>query len=438
MSQSTICLIIFALTLVCYIINKFPLALVSMTSLIALTVTGCLSSADALAQFSKDNIIIMGAMMVIAAGLNRTQMIHKVTNLVYKVSGESFTKGMIGYCLITFAISQTVASAIVIFTICAPLVSDFCRKSGKSPSAGLFSCALIAISSVVALPIGSGAANYITTNQTILSYGLVDEAGNLLYEAHMFDYFIVKIPSLVIALVCGIWVCPRLAPDHGALEDVEQKKYVEKEMKPLAPFQEVCGYGIFVVVVICMLFSTQLSALGIKTWYIAFIGALLELFCGVLTEREALQGIMLSPIFLAVGALALGVALVNTGAGALVSTFVQSILGSNPNPWIVTIVLWLTAFIMTQFMSNMALNSALAPVVYLLCQSYGWNPIGLGYMVMTACFISYLTPLSTVAVPYMMGIGGYTQKDLLRMGWIPALLITVTTVPWVMLVQPPC
>ena len=100
-------------------------------------------------------------------------------------------------------------------------------------------------------------------------------------------------------------------------------------------------------------------------------------------------------------------------------------------------MLWLTSFIVTQFMSNTALVTALSPMVFLLSKTYGWNPVGLTYLVSTACFISYLTPLSTVAVPYMMQLGGYRQKDLLRMGWIPAILMTIATIPWVMIFFPP-
>lgn len=429
MSQPTICLIIFAITIVCYMLNKWPLALVSLTSMAALALAGCLSAQDVLGLFSNSSVIIMGSMMVIAAGLNRTQMIHKVTNLVYKVSGGSFTRGMLGYCLVTFAVAQIMPSAIVIFTICAPLVSDFCRKSGKSPAAGLFSVCLIAVTAVCAMPIGSGAANYTMVNSQLEAFGFVG------YEAHMFDLFIVKIPSLLIAIICGVFYCPKIAPDRGPLLSEDEKKFAEKQIAPLDPVREVFGYGIFLAVVVCMLFSSKLP---IPTWQVCLIGALLEVITGVLTEREALNGIMLSPIFLLIGALGLGTAVVNSGAGEVITSFVQSILGTNPSPWVATIVLWFVAFIVTQFMSNMALMTAMGPLVYLLCLSYNWNPIGLTYMVTTACFISYLTPLSTVAVPYMMTLGGYTQKDLLKMGWLPALLMSAATIPWVMLVFPPC
>lgn len=83
--------------------NKFPLPLVSMTAMGVYVITGCLAPADALSCFSNSSVIIMGSMFIVAGGLNRTQMVHKVTDLAYKISGGSFQKGMILYCLVTLA-----------------------------------------------------------------------------------------------------------------------------------------------------------------------------------------------------------------------------------------------------------------------------------------------------------------------------------------------
>ena len=426
MTQQILCLVIFFVTIVCYMSNKWPLALVSMTSLFVLTLTGCLAPKDALACFSNSSAIIMGSMFIVATGLNRTQMIHKVTNLVYKVSGGSFTKGMAGYCLVTVLIAQVAPSAILIFTICYPLVSDFCRKMGKSPSKGLFSIALISIVAVVAFPIGSGATTYIQNNTLFETYGLN-------YQSGMFDSFLVRLPAIIVAYICGVFICPRFCPDYGPLlSDVEKK--AKAEQKPLDPVREFLGYGIFIAVVIGILAA---SYLGIPTWMICMGGAILEILTGVLTEKEAMQGLSLPPIFLYVGSLGIGNALVGTGAGDLVVNFVTNVIGDNPSPLFVYAFFWIVCFFTTQFMSNLALYSAMTPVVLLTCASLNWNPTGLLNMIFCACWVSYLTPLSTVAVPMLMSVGGYKQKDLLKAGWIPAVLTTLVMIPSTLLMFPP-
>ena len=58
-TQQIICITIFLVTLVFYMSNKFPHPLVSMTSMVALTLTGCLTPDAALATFSNSSAIIM-------------------------------------------------------------------------------------------------------------------------------------------------------------------------------------------------------------------------------------------------------------------------------------------------------------------------------------------------------------------------------------------
>lgn len=418
-TQQIICIAIFLITLVFYMSNKFPLPLVSMTSMVALTITGCLSPESALSVFSNSSAIIMGSMFIIAGGLNRTQMVHKVTNLVYKVSGGSFTKGMIGYCIATLLIAQVAPSAILIFSICYPLVIDFCHKMKVSPSKAIFSIGLISIATVTAFPLGSGATTYIANNTLFATYGLN-------YESGMFDAFIVRIPILIIAVLLGAFVCPKFADDKGPLVDeAERKKLAERP--PLDPVREFLGYGIFIAVVIGILLS---SYIGVDTWIVCIVGALLVILTGVLSEKEAMQALSMPPIFLFVASLGIGNALVATGAGDLISGVVTSILGENPSHLFVYTVFWLVGFVVTQFMSNMALYQTLVPVALLTCAAYNWNPIGLVNMLFAACWVSYLTPFSTVAVPLMMSVGGYTQKDLLKIGWLPALVTTAVMIPW--------
>lgn len=219
---------------------------------------------------------------------------------------------------------------------------------------------------------------------------------------------------------------PKFCPDNGSLiTDVERKKLAEQ--KPLDPVREFLGYGIFVGVVICILLA---SYLNIPTWLVCVVGALLTILTGVLSEREAMQALNMPPIFLYVASLGIGNALVATGAGDLISGVVTSILGDNPSHLFVYAVFWFAGFIITQFMSNMALYQTLVPVALLTCAAYNWNPIGIVNMLFAACWVSYLTPFSTVAVPMLMSVGGYTQKDLLKAGWIPALVTTVVMIPW--------
>ena len=60
-------------------------------------------------------------MFIVSAGLNRTQMVKKLSGLVHKVSKGSFTKILLGYVLVTFMLTQFIRSAMAVFCIVYPL-----------------------------------------------------------------------------------------------------------------------------------------------------------------------------------------------------------------------------------------------------------------------------------------------------------------------------
>ena len=61
-TQMLICMVIFAATLVSYMLNKIPMWLTAMISLAALYFTGCIDANGALAGFSNVNTLLMATM----------------------------------------------------------------------------------------------------------------------------------------------------------------------------------------------------------------------------------------------------------------------------------------------------------------------------------------------------------------------------------------
>lgn len=426
MIQSTVALIIFVFVLILFIINKFPLWATALFGLVLMSVSGCITPVEALSGFANPNALIMMTMFIVAAGLNRTRMIGKISGFAYKISGGSFTKGLAGYVIMTFMIAQVVPSASTIFIICYPLAADFCRKMNVSPSKAMFSIGLTAISSVSAMPVGNGAVTYLEQNGLLEVFGITE------YAFGMFDPMISRLPMIIGVMAYSIFIAPKRAPDRGL--DVGlggDRKSVEKP--PLDPVREVLGYGIFLAVVLGLLFE---KVLPLAAWQICLTGALLVVFSGVLNEREALGAVLLSPVWLYIGALAIGQGLVNTGAGNIVSELVLKLLGQSPSGLYIGLVFFLISFIFTQFMSNLALYNVVRPIVILTCASLGYNPVGIIMLSWIGCFTAYLTPMATIAVPIMMDSGGYDQKDLLKLGWMPALITLVISVPWCMFMFP--
>ena len=239
-----------------------------------------------------------------------------------------------------------------------------------------------------------------------------------------------KLPTLLVIVLLAIFVIPRFAPDTAA---TDFKAGAQKEQEPLDPFREVVGYATFALVLVGMIFS---SKIGLTTWQVAFIGALVIMATGVLSKSEGINAMNLSMVLLYVGALGIGSALSATGAADLIGNALAGVIVKLNNGYLVGLLLFVVPFILTQFMLNSGVYSIFTPLYIMLCKSMGANPIGPIMLCMIACMTAFFTPLATPAVPLMMGAGNYTMKDLVKMGWIPAIVITVVSVGWIMTVYP--
>lgn len=112
--------------------------------------------------------------------------------------------------------------------------------------------------------------------------------------------------------------------------------------KPLPPFQEKCGYIIFILVTVALILQQQLSslltaAIGIplETWQICFIGALLMVLTGVLTPRQATDALPVWMYLLLVGSLTMGGALQQTGAGDAIGNALAGVVGNLSNQYLI-------------------------------------------------------------------------------------------------------
>ena len=71
-----------------YCSGKFSLGTFGITALIAFTLTGCLSPEQALSCFSDDNVIMIGAMCIVAEGFNRTKYCRMITEAIARAAKE--------------------------------------------------------------------------------------------------------------------------------------------------------------------------------------------------------------------------------------------------------------------------------------------------------------------------------------------------------------
>lgn len=85
--------------------------------------------------------------------------------------------------------------------------------------------------------------------------------------------------------------------------------------------------------------------------------------------------------------------------------------------YLLGLIFFIIPFILTQFMSNRGTMLIFHPIAIATCASMGGNPVGLMILIQAACLSAFMTPMSTSATPYIMGLGWIRHPKHVQAGY---------------------
>lgn len=425
-TQLIICLVIFAATVVSYLLNKLPMWVTALTSMAALYITGCLNTDSALAGFSNSNTILMGSMFLLAAGFQRTSFVQNLCDAALKVAKGSFIKVYALYILLAVILTNLISSPVATYAVICPLLASLCDKTGTSRSKIMFPAMVVTVGCFGLLPLASA------VQQSSQAQGFLTTYGFDLTITPM-DFFFGKLPMLILLPLWAIFIGPKFTPENPVVPILSAANAQKKDQKALTPFQDKAAVIIFFGDILALVFAKQI---GFEAWFIAFLGGLLMVLCGSMDGKTALRSIPWDMILLFVGSLALGNALTDTGAGEVVGNMLSNLVGGSTNNYVLGALFFIVPYLLTQVMQNRIVNLLFCPICLMTCQSMNANPIGLVLCVSAASLTAFLTPMATSAVPVCMSEGGYDLKALFKSGWLISILISVVYVFYIMTLYP--
>lgn len=424
--QLIITLIVFVLMVLGFVQSKVSRAVVALAAMAILVFTGCLDAKTALSGFSNSNTILMATMFVVSEGFSRTQAVSKISKLLGKVSKGSFTVVMAGYVIITMLLANVAGSSSAAFAIVFPMAFAVCDELGFTRSKMLFALGIISISTCATFPIGGSAATYAQYNGFLESLGAVERVS-------MLDPMIARLPGVIAICIYAIFLAPKFSPELPPVLTDSAKK-AGKSREPLAPWREKVCVGVFILVIAGLLFADKL---GIPGWMIPFTGALIIAATGILSTKDVYGAASLGGIVMMyVGVLGVGNALTATGAGDAIGAAVAKMLGGTTNGYVIGLVCFLVPFLVTQVLNNRAVATIFTPIAIMTCTSLGVNPVGPMILANAGALAAFMTPMATATVNMYMGLGGYSQKDLIKMSLLPSFILTVVNVLWIMTIYP--
>ena len=297
--------------------NKFPLGAVSLSIMLLLVLTGCITSPEALAKFSDNNVIIMGTMMITANAFGKTRAVKSIAKLLTKAGKGRWENAIRMFMVINFVLGFFLSGAIGRIAIVYPLAVAVCEENDISPSKVMFPLICCMLADQTGIPLGSGAVTYNKYNGYLAAAGY--SFGD---QFRMIDPFLCKAPLAIVMLLYFMFIGLKISPDHPSTAITGVNLKARKE-DVLTSRQETIIYVTFILQCIGLVTA---SKTGIPQWIFTMGGALVVVMTKAIPVKQATDSIPFSIIFMYIGALAMGTALLNTGAGALIGKMVAGYL----------------------------------------------------------------------------------------------------------------
>lgn len=401
----TLLFLIFAMVM--FFLEKIPVAMTAMIVLVGYIVTGILTPQEAFKGFTNSSVLLFMAMFIVGDALFITGAAHKIGGVVTKYA-------------------KTEKQTIIMIMVTAGLLSGFLSNTG---TAAIFIPVILGIAksanysrSRLLMPLV--AATAMGGNLTLLG-----APGNLIASSQLemgglegfaiFEFTKIALPLLTAGIIYYIFIGYKLLPAEGERKIADSNSIYDKEISfdEVPKWRMVTSVIVMLMTVLGMVFESQI---GIPFYVIAWIGAIIMVVSGVMTNQQAMGAIDMSTILLFVGTLSIGTALEKTGAGAVIADLILGLVGDSPFAILASILI--VCIIMTNLMSNTATTALMAPIGMSIALEIGADPRAVLMAIVIGGSCAYATPIGMPTNTMVYGIGGYKFSDYVKVG-LPLILI---------------
>ena len=180
-------LAILAVMLALFVSNRWRLDLVALMGLLALVLTGVITTAEAVAGFSDPVVLMIAGLFVVGAGLFRTGVADALGRRVEKLAGASPMRLVAVIMLVTAVLSGLLSSTGTV-AVMLPVVLAIARRRDINPSRLLMPVAYAALL--------GGMLTLIGTPPNLIVSGQLSQSG-----LEPFGFFSFSAPGLVMLLI---------------------------------------------------------------------------------------------------------------------------------------------------------------------------------------------------------------------------------------------
>ena len=428
MSQALIVLIITVVMIIAFFSNVIPIAASELFVPMFLQMTGVLSFKEAFEGFSSSTTVSLFTLFILGGILGQTSFLERLRVFVSTkiASSKNGKKHVLLASMLMSMVLSTFTNPSSAMAIMLPIVIAVAKDVNLPVKNTIKACTDVANTSNNVLPVGGALTAYLTFN------GFLEAAGAT-QRFRMMDPFIAKVPTFLIYFAFIYFVGYKLYCKEGnteinesALESKGSKD--EKKKRQLTPFQDKLGMFLFFGGAVFIIVGS--AVFDIDVYMIAGCCILVGLLTKVITYKEALKAVHWDTLFVYGGTVCLGQAMTNAGINDLIADWSSSVLGSVSNPILVTALIFVVTFVITQFCNNRTVGAVFRPLSVAIGMALGVDPRLTLLAAHYGSSLSTLTPMASATQLYAFTVGNFKMKEYFLGALIPSMVFLVSFLIW--------
>ncbi|MCL2687397.1 MAG: DASS family sodium-coupled anion symporter [Methanobrevibacter sp.] len=393
--------------------EALPLPVTSLIILFLQPIMHIATFRNAVTEFANPIIFLMIGGFIIAEGIRKSGLVQRLTYFMLDRVGTSANMCLF-VCVFATGLLSVWIENVVAFALVIPIIKEVIDLLGiRSPQEGKSNFAKAGILGACFASLSGGLATQIST------------APNLIASAYVHipfaNWMLFGFPITII-LLFTIWkylgfIFPSEVKEiPGGHQTIKEKLTnvgkVKRDEK---------------VALILLLFTISLwvtgEFTGLTSYAVALIGASLFFVFNILEWQDAQRNVDWGLVLFFGGALSMGATLVSTGAGNWLITHLLSLLGPNPEPLLIVLILMVVGVLLTQFMSNVVIAAILIPLIISLPQAQG--ELGMfAVPIALACSLPSVLPMSDPTVAITYGLGYINATEVIKAG-VPIIIVGI-------------
>lgn len=420
MGMDELSLLVFAACIVLFILDVLPMATTAILGCVTMVILGICNFQTAFGQFSSSAVVLTIGVMIIGAAISNVGLADIIGEWIVRVSKGSESKLIVGTYIAATLMSAFLTNSAVL-AIFIPIIM------GVANSGNGIKCKNLIMPIAYGCVIG-GTTTLVGSTQQMTAQGLLIEAGAQSFK--IFDF----VPVGGILAMAGLFYCLFVGRQIGeklwGIEHRDRASEAERSMVRKPVLEDKTKMIIMAVIfgLTVVLYVTE----WIPVAATSTIAALICIITGCISQDQAIKSVNWNIVGRLGGCLGMAKALESAGGTQLISSWFQTVVGVDANPYLLFCIFVLFVQVASEFTSNSTAILIVLPVMLSVAPMLNLNSYTFALGITIASGVVLSSPLASSTLGMSMVVG-YKFTDYFKYSVaydILAYILVVTIVPF--------